>query len=149
MISKKICHQSKCRAALIQCLISLLVCAVFYVITFKFAPSFISSPECAHLSHSNGEPLFMCLHLFFCCPFSNRISHAITKCRMTILISSIPCLTARVADMVEFEAQVSGHEATEKANRIQAWQGLLDWQLADRFDRGRPVLLLPGSWWSG
>jgi len=24
----------------------------------------------------------------------------------------------RVADMVEFEAQVSGHEATEKANRI-------------------------------
>jgi len=32
-----------------------------------------------------------------------------------------------VADMVEFEAQVSGHEATEKANRIQAWQGLLDW----------------------
>ena len=55
----------------------------------------------------------------------------------------------RVADMVEFEAQVSGHEATEKANRIQAWQSLLDWQLADRFDRDRPVLLLPGSWWSG
>jgi len=54
-----------------------------------------------------------------------------------------------VADLVEFEAQVSGHEATEKANRIQAWQGLLDWQLADRFDRDRPVLLLPGSWWSG
>ena len=54
-----------------------------------------------------------------------------------------------VADMVEFEAQVSGHEATEKANRIQAWQDLLDWQLADRFDRDRPVLLLPGSWWSG
>ena len=52
-----------------------------------------------------------------------------------------------VADMVEFEAQVSGHEATEKANRIQAWQGLLDWQLADRFDRDslRPVLLLPGT----
>jgi len=25
-----------------------------------------------------------------------------------------------VADMVESEAQVSGHEATEKANRIQA-----------------------------
>ena len=50
--------------------------------------------------------------------------------------------------MVEFEAQVNGHEATEKA-RIQAWQGLLDWQLADRFNRDRPVLLLPGSWWSG
>ena len=32
-----------------------------------------------------------------------------------------------VADMVEFEAQVNGHEATEKANRIQARQGLLDW----------------------
>jgi len=29
-----------------------------------------------------------------------------------------------VADMVEFEDQVNGHEATEKANRIQAWQGL-------------------------
>ena len=53
-----------------------------------------------------------------------------------------------VADMVKFEAQVSGHEATEKANRIQAWQSLLDWQLADRFDRNRPVLLLPGSLWS-
>ena len=34
-----------------------------------------------------------------------------------------------VADMVKFEAQVNGHEAIEKANRIQAWQGLLDWQL--------------------
>ena len=32
-----------------------------------------------------------------------------------------------VADIVEFEAQVSGHEATEKTNRIQAWH----WQLAD------------------
>ena len=53
-----------------------------------------------------------------------------------------------LADMVEFEAQVSGHEATEKADRIQAWQSLLDWQLADRFDRDRPLLLLPGSWWS-
>ena len=52
-----------------------------------------------------------------------------------------------VADMEEFEAQVNGHEATEKANIIQAWQGLLDWQLADRFDRDslRPVLLLPGT----
>ena len=54
-----------------------------------------------------------------------------------------------VADMVQFEAQVSGHEETEKANRIQAWQGLLDWQLANRFDRDRLVLLLPGSSWSG
>jgi len=53
-----------------------------------------------------------------------------------------------VADIVEFKAQVNGHEATKKANRIQAWLGLLDWQLADRFDRDRPVLLLQGSWWS-
>jgi len=52
-------------------------------------------------------------------------------------------------DMVEFEAQVNGHEVIEKANRIQAWQRLLNWQLADRFDRDTPVLLLPGSWWSG
>ena len=51
-----------------------------------------------------------------------------------------------VADMVEFKAQVSGHEVTEKASRIEAWQGLSDWQLANRFDRNRPVLLLPGSW---
>ena len=53
--------------------------------------------------------------------------------------------------MVKFKAQVNGHEATEKANRIQAWQGLSDWQpdLADRFDKDRTVLLLPASWWSG
>jgi len=54
-----------------------------------------------------------------------------------------------MADMVEFKAQVNGHEATEKAKNIQAWQGLLDWQLTDRFNRDRPVLLLPCSWWSG
>ena len=54
-----------------------------------------------------------------------------------------------VADIVGFEALVSGHEATEKANRIPAWQDLLDWQLADRVDRDRPILLLPGSCWSG
>jgi len=54
-----------------------------------------------------------------------------------------------VADMLEFNAQVDGHEATEKASRIQAWQHLSDWQLADRFERDRPVLFLPGSWWSG
>jgi len=51
--------------------------------------------------------------------------------------------------MVEFKAHVNGHEATEKANRIQAWQDILDWQLADRLDRNRPVLLLLGSSWSG
>jgi len=54
----------------------------------------------------------------------------------------------RVADMVKFKAQVNGHEPTEKAKRIQAWQNLSDWQLTDRFDKDRPVLLLPGSWWS-
>ena len=31
-----------------------------------------------------------------------------------------------VADMVKFKAQVSGHEATEKASRILVWQGLSD-----------------------
>ena len=51
-----------------------------------------------------------------------------------------------MADMVKFKAQVNGHEATEKANRIQAWQGLSDWQLADSFVKDRPVLLLPVSW---
>jgi len=54
-----------------------------------------------------------------------------------------------VANMVEFKAHVSWHEATEKASRIQIWQGLSDWQLADRFDMDVPVLLLPGYWWSG
>jgi len=54
-----------------------------------------------------------------------------------------------LANMVEFKAQVSGHEATEKASRIQVWQGLSGWQLTDRFDRDRPVPLSLGSWWSG
>ena len=31
-----------------------------------------------------------------------------------------------VAGMVEFKAQVNGHEATEKANRIQAWHSFLN-----------------------
>jgi len=55
-----------------------------------------------------------------------------------------------VADimMVECKAQVNGPEVPEKASRIKAWHGLWDWQLAQRFDRDRPVLLLPGSWWS-
>jgi len=54
-----------------------------------------------------------------------------------------------VADMVKCKAQVNEHEATEKANRIQAWQSLSDWQLTDRFDKHRSVLLFPGSGWSG
>ena len=52
-----------------------------------------------------------------------------------------------VADMVEFEAQVNRHEAIEKANRIEACKGLLDLQLADRFDRDRPVLLSSTLTW--
>jgi len=48
-----------------------------------------------------------------------------------------------------FKAQVNEHEATGKANRIHVRQGLSDWQLADRFDKDRPVLFLPGSCWSG
>ena len=51
-----------------------------------------------------------------------------------------------VADMMKFKAQVSGHEVTEKASRIQACQHFSDWQLANRFERDRPVLLLPGPW---
>ena len=53
-----------------------------------------------------------------------------------------------VADMVQFEAQVSGHEAAKKTSRVQVWQYLSDWQLANRFERDRPVLLLLSSWWS-
>jgi len=63
-----------------------------------------------------------------------------------------------MADVVGFQAQASGHEATEKAGRIQAWQHLSDWQLTNKspfqgdrfpFQGDGPVLLLPGSWWSG
>ena len=54
-----------------------------------------------------------------------------------------------VADMVKFKAQVNEHEATEKASRIQVWQHLSDFQLANSFERNRSVLILPGSGWSG
>jgi len=53
-----------------------------------------------------------------------------------------------VSNMVEVKDEINGHVATGKANRIQACQSLLDWKFANRFDRDRPVLLLPGSWWS-
>jgi len=81
---------------LVQCLISLFVCAFQpeYVITFT--PSFISSPQCADLSASTCQPLFMCWHLILCCFSSYRIPHAIIKCRMTILMSYFPYLAARV-----------------------------------------------------
>ena len=42
----------------------------------------------------------------------------------------------RVANIVEFKAQVSRHKATNKASRIQVWQGLSDWQHANRFEMG-------------
>jgi len=53
-----------------------------------------------------------------------------------------------MANIVEFQAQVSGHEATEKASRIQARKGRQNSssELADKFQRDRPVLLLPGFW---
>jgi len=73
--------------------ISLLVCAVLYVITFT--PLYISSPECAHLSPNTCKLLFMFLHLILCCPSPYCIPDAIIKCRMTILISYLPCLAAR------------------------------------------------------
>ena len=50
-----------------------------------------------------------------------------------------------VADMMNFKAQVNGNEATEKASRIRVWQSFSDWPLVKRFERDRPVLLLPGS----
>jgi len=125
MISRISCDQSKCSAARpCPCfdtmpLISLLVCAVLYVITFTpsfisspecahlspsvcavlyvitFTPSFISSPECAHLSPSTYQLLLMFLHLILCCPSSYCRRHAIIKCRITILINYFPCLVAR------------------------------------------------------
>jgi len=79
---------------LIRCLISLLVTAVLFVITFT--PFFISSPECNYLSPSTCKLLFMFWHLILCCPSSYCITHAIMKCRMTILICYFPCLAARV-----------------------------------------------------
>ena len=93
--------------AVVRCLMSLLVCAVLYAITFT--PSFVSSPECAylslstfisslecaHLSLSTCKLLFMCLHLIFSCPSTYCIPHAIIECRMTILMSFFPCLAAR------------------------------------------------------
>ena len=79
--------------AWIRFLISLLECAVLYVVTF--APLFISSPECAHLSPNTSKLLFMLLHLILCCPSPYCIPHAIIQCRMTILISYVPYLAAQ------------------------------------------------------
>jgi len=45
-----------------------------------------------------------------------------------------------VFDILDFKAQVSGLNATEKVNRIQVWpQHLSNWQLANRFERDRPA----------
>ena len=101
MISRIFCHQSKCFAArpspcfdtmphIVACLCNH---RVLYVITFT--PFFISSPECAHLSPSICNLLFMFLHIILCCPSPYCIPHAIIKCQMTILISYFPCLAAR------------------------------------------------------
>jgi len=54
-----------------------------------------------------------------------------------------------VADMVEFKAQAGGLETAEKSCRIRAWQHLSEWQIADKFERNRPILLLPDSWLYG
>jgi len=80
-------------ALVLRFLILLLVCAVLYVITFT--PSFISSPEGAHLSPNTCKPPFMFLHLLLSCPSSYCISHAIIKFRMTVLINYNLYLAAR------------------------------------------------------
>jgi len=59
---------------MVRCLISLLVCAVLYVI-ITFTPYFISSPECADLSPSTCKLLFMFLHLTLRCPSSYFMPH--------------------------------------------------------------------------
>ena len=56
---------------------------------------FISSPEGAHLPPSTCKLLLMFLHLILCCPSPYCIPDAVIKCRITILISYFPCLTAR------------------------------------------------------
>ena len=61
--------------ALMQYLKSSLVCAVFYVI--KFTPIFVSSSECAYLSPSIRQLLFMFWHFNLIYPSSCCISHAI------------------------------------------------------------------------
>jgi hypothetical protein len=62
----------------VRCLISSLVCAAFYGITITL--SFVSSPECAYLSPSTCQLLFMFLHFILSCPSSYCIPHAIIKC---------------------------------------------------------------------
>ena len=81
--------------AWIRILLSLLVCAVLYVVTFT--PLFISSPACAHLSPNSSKLLFILLHLILCCPSPYCIPHAIIKCRMMILIIYFPWFTAKRA----------------------------------------------------
>jgi len=95
MISRIFCHQSKCSAERPSPWFDKIphIVAVLYVITF--APLFISSPECAHLSPSTNKLLVMFLHLILCCPSPYCIPHAIIKCRMTILMSYFLCLAAR------------------------------------------------------
>ena len=48
---------------------------------------------------------------------------------------------------MEFQAQVSGHEALKRSTESKQQQHhLADWQLADELERERPILLLPGIW---
>jgi len=42
--------------------------------------------------------------------------------------------------LAEFQEQLSGLEANEKAGRIQVWRYVLDWQLADKLTKDRPIL---------
>jgi len=50
-------------------------------------------------------------------------------------------------DKMEFQAQVSGHEALKRSTESKQQQHhLADWQLADELERERPILLLPGIW---
>jgi len=98
MISRIFCHQSKCSAARPSpCFDTIphFVSCVRSPSCHHLYTTFISSPECAHLSPSTCKLLFMFLHLILCCPSPYCIPHAIIKCRMTILISYFPCLAAR------------------------------------------------------
>ena len=98
MISRIFCHQSKCSAARPSpCFDTMphIVACVHSPLCHHLTPFFISSPECAHLSPSTCELLFMFWYLIFCCPPLCCISHAMEECPMTILIGYFPCLAAR------------------------------------------------------
>jgi len=116
--------------ALIRCLILLLVYAVLYVNTFT--PSFILTTECFHLSPNTCKPLFMFLHLIFCCPSSHCIPHAIFNCQMTILIRYFTCLVAQLWEIMLFIGKPKGRSmmistafSTWKTARFVRWHHFL------------------------